>query len=173
VRLGAGSGGADRVTLIWDDNAIQNTWLRITAKAGFGTGLGANDVFYFANLIGDANGNGNVTVADVALTKSLNGQTADPSSAADFNRNGQITVADVAIAKAYQGNSIPMLSAPAAAPAPAPAAAPLAVVVNMDTGTKPTSKSARGANPFTVHPFSTTPLKLFLPLKKWKRVFDD
>jgi hypothetical protein len=130
VSVRAVAGGANRITILWSDNAIQNTWLQVTMKADTITGLAASDIFYFGNLIGDANGNGNVTVADVAQTKSLSGQAADPTSPADFNRSGQVSVADVAIAKAYQGNSIPMFAAPAAAPPPpVPAAAPLAAEV--------------------------------------------
>jgi hypothetical protein len=135
VRLGAGGDAStDRITLIWPDNTIQNIWLQVTVNATADTGLSAPDVFYFGNLIGDGNGNGNVTVADVAMTKSFSGQAADITSPVDFNRSGQVSVADVAIAKAYQGNSIPMLVAPLPPPPAAPsvvaaAAVPSAVAV--------------------------------------------
>ena len=39
VRDGAGVGGADRVTLIWADNAIQQCWLQVTVQATDVTGL--------------------------------------------------------------------------------------------------------------------------------------
>jgi hypothetical protein len=120
VRSAAGVGGSDRITLIWPDNSIQNEWLRVTVNADSNTGLSSPDVFYFGNLIGDANGNGMVTVADTALTKSLSGQAAAITSPADFNRNGQISIADIAIAKAYQGGTLPLISAPTAAAAVAP-----------------------------------------------------
>jgi hypothetical protein len=130
VRPGdGGDASTDRITLIWPDNTIQNTWLQVTVNATANTGLSAPDVFYFGNLIGDGNGNGSVTVADVAMTKSLSGQAADITSPVDFNRSGQVTVADVAIAKAYQGNSIPMLIAPLPPPPAAPLAAPSATAV--------------------------------------------
>jgi hypothetical protein len=118
VRSGAGADGSDRITLIWADGALQNTWLQVTVNPTAITGLAAPDDFYFGNLIGDANGNGQVTVADIALTKSLSGQLADITAPADFNRSGQISVADIAIAKASQGNAIAMLYAPAPSPAP-------------------------------------------------------
>ena len=54
VRYGAGVGGADRVTLIWPDNAIEKRWLQVTVQATATTGLAANDVFYFGNAIGDS-----------------------------------------------------------------------------------------------------------------------
>ncbi len=63
VRAGAGVDGGDRVTFIWDTTAgpvIKNTWLRVTVDASLG--LGADDVFYFGNQIGDGdgvNGSGN------------------------------------------------------------------------------------------------------------------
>jgi hypothetical protein len=146
VRSGAGAGGSDRITLLWADNAIQNEWLQVTVNPTVNTGLAAADTFYFGNLIGDANGNASVTVADIAMAKSLQGAATDITSATDFNRNGQITVADVAIAKAYQGDSIPLLSAPAAAPAPAPAAAPAALAVTSASAPTPTTHRAPAAS---------------------------
>jgi hypothetical protein len=119
VSVRAVAGGADRVEIVWADNVIQNQWLQVTVKADGNTGLAAPDVFYLGNLIGDANGNGQVTVADVAMTKSLSGSAAQVTSATDFNRNGQITVADVAVAKANSGNALAMIGAPASAAAPA------------------------------------------------------
>jgi hypothetical protein len=123
LRPAAGVNGSDRITLTWADNTLQNTWLQVTLMADTVTGLAGPDVFYFGNLVGDSNGNGSVTVADIAQTKSLSGQAATITSVADFNRNGQVTVADIAIAKAFQGGSLVALSAPVGAPAPAAAPA--------------------------------------------------
>jgi len=53
VRTGAGVDGSDRVTIIWPDNAIEKTWLRVTVKETVSTGLGEPDVFYFGNAIGE------------------------------------------------------------------------------------------------------------------------
>ncbi len=54
VQAGAGAGGSDRVVLTWADNAIPNkNWLQVTVLANANTGLAANDVFYFGNLIGE------------------------------------------------------------------------------------------------------------------------
>jgi hypothetical protein len=53
VRRGAGSGGTDRVTILWANNAIQKQWLQVTAKATAATGLSGSDVFYFGNAIGE------------------------------------------------------------------------------------------------------------------------
>ena len=49
-----GTGGSDRVTIIWDDNAIEKQWLQVTVKATDNTGLVADDVFYFGNAVGEA-----------------------------------------------------------------------------------------------------------------------
>jgi hypothetical protein len=111
--------GATRTEFAWADGAIVNEWLQVTVKANTNTGLGAADVFYFGNLIGDANGNAMVSVADIAQTKAASGQAATVASATDFNRSSQVTIADIAIAKAYSGNSIPLITAPIAAPAEA------------------------------------------------------
>ena len=38
VRAGEGDGGSDRVTVIWPDGEIRNTWLQVTVKAAAVTG---------------------------------------------------------------------------------------------------------------------------------------
>jgi hypothetical protein len=109
--------GSDRVTILWADNAIQNTWLQVTVKADGNTGLASPDVFYFGNVIGESGNSGStamVTIADVNMAKALQG-TAGITSPVDFNRNGQVAIADVNIAKAYQNGSIPLLVAPSVA----------------------------------------------------------
>ncbi len=57
---GAGTGGSDRVEIIWANNAIQNTWLQVIVEgndtlggSNTNTGLASSDVFFFANKIGD------------------------------------------------------------------------------------------------------------------------
>src|SRR5262249_21742445 len=99
-----------------------NEWLRVTMKATANSGLAAPDVFCFGNLIGDANGNGSVTVADIAMTKSLSGKSALAFAPTDFNGSAQITVADIAIAKASLGHTLAWPSAAAPLTAPAVAA---------------------------------------------------
>ncbi len=65
VRVGAGTNGSTRITLIWaNDNpataereagAISKQWLQVTVLATANTGLPAADVFYFGNAIGESN----------------------------------------------------------------------------------------------------------------------
>jgi hypothetical protein len=152
VRPGAGANGSDRITLIWDDGAIVNQWLKVSVGANVNTGLAAPDVFYFGNLIGDTGNNPSafaVTIADIGLVRSLNGQAADVTSAADFNRSGQISIADVAIGQANNGHTLTVLTAPAAAPAAAPVAIAAAAV--------PVKPGVARANGMVVRPpiFST------------------
>jgi hypothetical protein len=101
------------------------------------TGLSSPDTFYFGNLIGDANGNGAVTISDIAMTKSLNGQAAGITSAVDFNRNGQITISDIAIAKSNNGAMLPLMTPAAPVPTPTPAIAAAASSPTLAPTTNP------------------------------------
>ena len=101
VRPGAGTGGSDRVTIVWADNAIQNQWLQVTVKATAATGLAADDVFYFGNAVGDS-GAGNtpeyalVSPADetaVRTNKTGFAPTA-VTNVYDFNRDRRVTASD-------------------------------------------------------------------------------
>ena len=101
MRPGAGTGGSDRVTIVWADNAIQNQWLQVTVKATAATGLAADDVFYFGNAIGDS-GAGNtpeyalVSPADetaVRANKTGFAPTA-VTNVYDFNRDRRVTASD-------------------------------------------------------------------------------
>jgi plastocyanin len=59
-------------------------------------------------LIGDANANATVNAADVSLTKSSLGSSADATNfRRDVNANGTINAADVAIVKSHLGEGIP------------------------------------------------------------------
>ncbi|MFW6114248.1 MAG: trypsin-like serine protease, partial [bacterium] len=67
VRPGEGDGGSDRLTLIWDENAIQKQWLQITMLSeanGGSLGLAANDVFYFGNALGETGNSETYTFVD-------------------------------------------------------------------------------------------------------------
>jgi Dockerin type I domain len=59
-------------------------------------------------LIGDVNGNGAVSAADVALTKSQVGvQVSGSNFREDVNVNGTISSTDVALVKSDLGQSLP------------------------------------------------------------------
>ena len=53
VRPGAGTAGSDRVTILFPDGAIQNTWLQVTVKATAATGLATPDVHYWGHMLGE------------------------------------------------------------------------------------------------------------------------
>ena len=113
-RPGAGADGTDRVTLVWPDAAIRNTWLRVTVKANGNTGLRAADVFCFGNLVGetgDDNARLAVTARDVALMRRAlaggSGASAAGSGAVvfnrcDHNRDGVVDVRDLLVVRRAQ-----------------------------------------------------------------------
>ncbi|MEM8872655.1 MAG: CARDB domain-containing protein [Planctomycetota bacterium] len=104
VRRGAGEGGSDRVTLIWDNGAITKTWLEVTVRAMANTGLSAPDVFYFGNAPGET---GNiatdaiVNAGDVILTRqNLSGfSSIGLDSNFDFDRDGDVDAGDAIIVR--------------------------------------------------------------------------
>ncbi|HZN66573.1 MAG TPA: Ig-like domain-containing protein, partial [Tepidisphaeraceae bacterium] len=128
VRPGAGVGGSDRVTFVWPDGAIRNTWLQVTVRPTPRTGLVAADTFYVGNLVGEVGNsttNATVNAIDMALTR-RNLFSTEPAAVAkyDFDRDGRIGVRDMALGRSNLYQSIALLNAPAA-PAPAPAPAPV------------------------------------------------
>jgi ELWxxDGT repeat protein len=105
VRSGAGIGGSDRVTLIWPDGAIKNTWLEVSVLANANTGLAAADVFYFGNAVGEtgnSTANAQVNSADEGLIR-LNGRNALNPAPVDFsydiNRDRVVNSTDQVIAR--------------------------------------------------------------------------
>jgi hypothetical protein len=119
VRRGAGVGDSDRFTFVWPDNAVRNTWLRVTVKATAGTGLSAPDVFYFGHLAGES-GDGStrsgavVNAIDQARTRSaiaLAKGSAPVTNPFDFNRDGRVNAVDLTIARGGEHAALPWLTA--------------------------------------------------------------
>ncbi len=103
VRRGAGVGGSDRVTLIWQDGAILNQWLQVTVQATPNTGLAAADVFYFGNAVaetGDSPTSARVDGTDFGRTRDFYNNRIAPgiTNYFDFDRDGFVEMADLAIA---------------------------------------------------------------------------
>jgi sialidase-1 len=124
VRYGQGVGGSDRVTVLWPDNWISDSWLQVTVKATSRTGLSRDDVFYFGNVIGESGNSASdayVTTTDQLLVRQAAGGPAPITSRFDFNRDGQIDSTDEAIARDWPNRTMSLLHAPAA---PAVAAQP-------------------------------------------------
>jgi hypothetical protein len=116
VKAGGGDSGSDEVVLTWANNAIPTgNWLQVTVAADQNTGLASPYTFYFGSLIGDVNGDGKVTTADVTAIQKQVGKTAGIASAYDINRDGKINAADVTLVKKYVGDTLAMIVAPAVA----------------------------------------------------------
>ena len=105
VRPGAGTDGADRITLIWEDGVIRNCWLQVTVLASDATGLAVNDVFYVGNAVGES-GN-SATDALVNATDEI-GARNDPhgpftpapkDDVYDYNRDKLVNATDQILAR--------------------------------------------------------------------------
>ena len=131
LRPGAGVQDSDRITLIWPDGTLVNTWLRVTLKAGPETGLLFDDVFYFGNVVGDT-GRGNsagVVLIDGIDRAGLRNHLRDADQPApiddvyDFNRDRLVDATDRAIVR---GNPQHFLSGLKLITLPMAGAAPVA-----------------------------------------------
>ncbi len=102
VREGAGQGGSDRITLIWADGAIANTWLEVKLLPGGVTGLEEADVFYFGSAVGDSGNsllNAQVDGFDFAAARDHPTSSAASDNPFDYNRDGRVDGADLAAAR--------------------------------------------------------------------------
>ncbi len=125
VREQAGVLGSDRVTLIWNDNDIQNSWLQVTTKANQVTGLIKDQTFHFGSAIGesgDSTSHALVNGFDFAGPRDNPTGTAGIESRYDYNRDRLVDGTDLAIARdhvTHFDNSlklIPVLPPPAMLP---------------------------------------------------------
>jgi hypothetical protein len=125
-RRGAGVNGSDRVTLTWADGAIKGKWLRVAVLPSDRTGIGAGDVFYFGNLVGETGNSATgaaVSPTDLGLVRqALSAGASKPlTSRFDFNRDGRVNAVDMSLVRsAMRNGGIPLLAAPLGGPAAAP-----------------------------------------------------
>jgi ELWxxDGT repeat protein len=128
VRPGAGAGGSDRVTLVWDDfnpldpttraqQAVANGWLEVTVHASQRTGLLRPDVFYVGSLVGETANSFTdterlVNTYDYLRTRAVLGTTANVGNPYDFNRDKVINAADLSIVRAALGKTLPLIEIP-------------------------------------------------------------
>jgi len=114
VRPGAGVGGSDRVTIVFEDHAIRGKWLEVTVAAG-NIGLAAPDVFYFGNAVAEAGntpGNTQVTTTDLLLARNNPRNFLNPAAidfAFDYNRDQRVNSTDVLLARNNQTNFLSAL----------------------------------------------------------------
>ena len=117
-RAGAGQNGADRVTVLWDDGAIRNQWLRVTVKANGDTGLAAADVFYFGNLVADTADSAAgasaaaVNLGDLRGVRNALFSASPVTGRYDVNRDGRVSVVDFTLLRRNYGASLAMFTAP-------------------------------------------------------------
>ncbi|MBN2474517.1 MAG: lamin tail domain-containing protein [Pirellulales bacterium] len=123
VRAGAGQDGSDRVTLIWQDYAVQKQWLQVTVLANLRTGLPENDVFYFGNAVGES-GNASVDAkvnpTDMLLARNNPRNFLNPAALdfnCDYNRDARVNATDMLIARNNQThflNALRLITVPGA-----------------------------------------------------------
>ncbi|MGD9723991.1 MAG: LamG-like jellyroll fold domain-containing protein [Pirellulales bacterium] len=110
VRHGAGVGGSARVSIVWHDHAIENTWLRVVVRANPSTGLQQADVFFFGNLVASAgmtDTHATVTIAQQAASRRPAAEPAPPTSTADrfdYNRDARVDATDEVLAREHLGS---------------------------------------------------------------------
>ncbi len=116
IVTGGGTEGFDRVKLIFPNDSIRNTWLRVNVLANANTGIGTNDVFYFGNAVGDVNvGNLGTPItvqndeADVRAVRqnlSLSSNSAGISNNYDVNKDGRVNSIDVSLVRQNRSTRI-------------------------------------------------------------------
>ena len=104
-----GVSGTTRIKIEFADNAIRNTWLRITMLANANTGLSANDVFYFGNAVGDMNvgniGSPTSIRADEIDTRAVRQNLSTAANSVvvtnifDLNKDGRVNAIDVSLVR--------------------------------------------------------------------------
>ncbi|MEZ5329482.1 MAG: fibronectin type III domain-containing protein [Verrucomicrobiales bacterium] len=160
VRPGQGTGGTDRVSLLFNENSIQNQWLEVTVLANAGTGLQADDVFYFGNAIGETgdspsnavvNGIDQAKVRVNSRTSSNPGPITDPF---DFNRDKFVNGFDEIKARVFSTGSSTALKLinlqPELASITVPAASASAEVAPSTAGSDVPEVSSGTENPLTL-----------------------
>ena len=103
---GSGQSASTRVKIVFPDNAVQNTWMRVTVKANSWTGLPVDDVFYFGHVLGEVNvGNSatryrvnSVDVSAITENRKLFANSATIDDPYDLNKDGRVNSVDAAIA---------------------------------------------------------------------------
>ncbi len=116
-RVGGGTNGSDRVTLIWEDydgdgqqggnEAVAGKWLQVTVLANATTCLTQPDVFYFGSAVGETGDGGDfrVTTNDVLGIRDNPHSLLNPAGVTDgfdINRDTKVNPADRLIARSHR-----------------------------------------------------------------------
>jgi hypothetical protein len=106
VRMGAGTGGSDRLEVTFATNTIKNTWLQVTVHANANTGLSKDDVFYVGSAAGDSGLGDTSTLAKVDINDAnaplanILGLTTQVFQILDYNKDGKVDPNDANAAAA-------------------------------------------------------------------------
>ncbi|MEM1224665.1 MAG: VCBS repeat-containing protein [Planctomycetota bacterium] len=113
--LGGGTNGSDRFTFVWDDNAIQNQWLRVVVRANERTNLVESDIQYWGNAIGDTFGstaNAQVNATDQIAIRSNPRNFLNPAAVDDvfdINKDRLVNATDELAARSNPTNFLTAL----------------------------------------------------------------
>jgi protocatechuate 3,4-dioxygenase beta subunit len=103
-------GADERAIISFADNTIEDAWLKVVVLANANTQLPLDDIHYWGNLAGDANGSGTVNVGDLIGTNGLIGSSPiTPDTQQDVNRSGAINVGDLIAANSNIPASLVMI----------------------------------------------------------------
>ncbi len=113
VLAGQGDGGSNRVKIEFADNAVRNTWLRVTVLANATNRLVSNDIFYFGNARFDVTPTSpfpsqqvTINIFDTNAVRAKQGQNSGViSNVYDVDRNGVVNIFDTNAVRSGQGVS--------------------------------------------------------------------
>ena len=158
VRMGAGASASDRLEITWANLKVTNTWLGVTVHANANTGLTADDVFYFASVIGNS-GAGDTTAlsrddaSDLTATgNNVVGMTTPVWNALDYTKDFKVDANDATtntnniFTLRYISNPVGTF-APDAGPSASPAASPAASSAAVASGVSLSSSSLSSTLP--------------------------
>lgn len=145
-----GVGGSTRVTLIWPDGAIVDSWLRIEVRPTLGTDLDGVDRFYFGNAVGETGDRPGVdAIVDAADEQAARENVRSRfspvplGSVHDFNRDRQVDATDQILARLHGSDAataLRMLTVPRVEPPAGGGARPMLAGAGV---TKPVALVAR------------------------------
>lgn len=101
------------IAIEWEENAIAKSWLQIILRAGAGTGLLNQAVFYIGNAPGDVDlvEPYRVTTLDVGQVRAQVSNSVVPiTNNADLNKNKRVTTEDVGLVRALVSSTIVLQS---------------------------------------------------------------
>ena len=104
------TGGVKRITIIWADGAIKNTWLKVTVKSTLG--ISENQVFYVGNVVGECGNSDTDTMVNACdqLGARANAKTDAPiTDNYDYNRDKAVNNSDVLVSRGNPTSPVTML----------------------------------------------------------------